>query len=489
MKSIKKNAIYNMLYKVVNIVFPLLTAARVSRVLKPEGVGVVTVAQNFASYFVLIAGLGLANYGTKEIARCKDNVDRRTTVFLELFLLNFISTVICCLVYWAFMVVFPVYTKPVSLYLITGSAIVLNMFQIDWLYQGVEEYRYITIRNIIVKILFFIGIYVFVNKQEDVLIYAMLGSLVNGINDFINMLCCQKYLKKKKDVFKKISISRHIKPALLLLATTLSVELYTKVDISMLGIIAGKETTAFYSYAGRITGIVVNLAATACIVILPRLNQYYRDGDIKSIKRLVQNSYNVLLLFAIPMVIGLVILAEDCAVIMFGDEFKYTGKIIQILSPLILIKSIGNLYGTQVLLTIDKEKQLFISTVCGAVINIVMNAILIPKYFGAGAAFASVVSEIVVLIVQFYYASKVVGRPKTFSKDLLSILFSSSCMTVVVLWAHNMHENLVIRTLFSALLGAISYFLILLITKNTLVLREIKPYWQSVRSKIGRYRK
>lgn len=470
MNSLIKNSIFNLIYRGLNLLFPLVSAAYTSRVLQAEGVGEVSFAQNIVSYFVLFAGLGLANYGTKEIGKNQSNQSKYGQVFWELFIINTVSTTICTLAYYISVFSLDFFYDSKVLYIVVGLSLVFNYFQIDWFYQGIEEFQFIAIRSIITKLVFLLALFAFVKTEQDVIPYALISVLGTGINYIFNILRLKKYIKFSKDIFKSLKIKRHIKPAIILLASTISVQLYTRVDTTMLGVIKGNQAVGFYTYAVKISDLILNLAIAVIMILLPRLSLYYYSGKKKEFKNLISFSMKLIVYVTLPITVGLCLVAEDAVRILFGNDFLSAVTSVRILSLLIIIKSIGYLYGTQVLMTVNHEKELLFSTIFGAVTNMGINAILIPYMSQDGAAIASVISEILVMIIQMLYARKYVDSYFKEKKFYFSTIISTIAMAFIVLLLYEVIPQNTVRFFVSIFAGSLTYLIISFLGKNDIFL-------------------
>lgn len=474
MKSLFKNSLYNITYKLFMIAFPLVSSAYVSRVLLPAGVGKVAYAQNIASYFITIASLGVGSYGVREIGKNQKNKSQYSQTVAELLLVTLISTIVCSVIYYGMIFSFPYFRSNRALYYAVGIQLILTAANVDWFYQGMEEYGYITIRSLIIKILTLIGIFVFVKNKNDLVPYALLSSIALAGNNIINLIHLKKYVVRFD--IHRIELKQHLKPLLVLLSTGFAVELYTKLDTTTLGLLTSEECVGYYNYATKITSIVVNLAASVSTILLPRFSLYREQNRFVQLRKTIENAQSVILFISIPAVIGIVLTAKNMIVFLFGKSFLSAVTTIQILSILVIIKSIGNLYGVQVLVAFGKEKTLFYTTVLGAISNVGMNIILIPILQQNGAAIASVLSELAVCIYQC-----IAARKQIFTKidkiDLCKIVTATAVMGVVVYIVVHCVSNTFISIMLSCLMGAFSYFMMSIVLRikiSDLILKKIK---------------
>lgn len=470
MSSLAKNTFYNIVYKCLNMLFPLVTTIYVSRILLPVGIGRVSSAQNIVQYFVIIAALGIPTYGIKKVAECGSDKERRSKVFFELFVINSISTILCTLVY-VLMVhnVTYFYDKKV-LSLVVGVQLVANVINVDWFYQGIEEYRFIMIRSFIVKVLALCSVLMFVKTQNDFIIYALISALSAVANYIFNIINIRKYIIVRK---QQLLLGPHIKSVMYLLAATIAIEIYTLADTTMLNLMKGDEVVGYYTSAMKIVGIIRTLIAAICAVYLPKLSYYYANDEKEKFYSLAKNGINILLTFSIPAAVGLNLLAKDCVAIIFGNTFSGSIMVMQILSISIITVALSNFMGYQILVTAGKEKIVMISTVIAAVINIIMNYFLIIPYAHYGAAIASVVSEGFITIFQLCMVQRL-GIKIVDANKLFSIIFSAGVMGVAVFMVSNITQRIAVRLVGAFIAGMVVYFTCSLLTKNDVVLGIVK---------------
>lgn len=457
--SVKSNAAFNVVYKVVIYLFPLIIAGYVGRVLFSEGVGHVSFVQNIVSYFIAIVALGIPTYGTREIAKCSTAFERNQ-VFSSLFIINAISTVICATIYYAMILVFPYFRNDILLYLVGGIQILFNFINIDWLYQGLEEYKYIAIRSIIVRLCSVICVFLFVKSSNDAWKYLLINVFVNAGNYVFNALRAPKIVKLQ---IKGNEYKKHLNSIFVLLATVIAIELYTKIDTTFIGVMLEKKDVGYYTYANKIVQIIIMFLAAINAVILPKLSAFFKDGNKKEFHKLMTNIHYFDLLFAIPSSVGIFILSKEIVVLLFGDSFVNAGLLLKTLCPLIVVMSVGNLYGTQAIIAIGQEKKKFMATLLAALINIIGTPLLIMFIGVSGACVASVVSETIVLIIYIFILKKY-DYPYIGKKRITSILGSSFVMAVLVWLTSRAISNSLLKVVIGVTCGVIVYCVGILLT-------------------------
>ncbi|HFE9707779.1 TPA: oligosaccharide flippase family protein [Enterococcus faecium] len=352
--SLAKNAVFNMLYKALTVVFPLITVSYVSHILGAEGIGEVTSAQNFVTYFIMAASLGIPTYGVKAIAKKRAQSDGIFTdiIFSELFIINAFATTISLLIYLS--VVFISGYNQLSL--IFCSLIVLNYFNIEWVYQGFEEYKYITVRSFIIKLVSLIFMLLFVKKKTDIVIYA--GVVCFGIagNYIMNMLCLNKYVNF---TIRNIRLKQHLKPIMVLFVSVIAIELYSLIDVTMLTHMTSSAHVGYFSNAVKIVKMIANTFTAMGAVLLPRLSIYYAEKNSFKLEETIHNFLKIMIVIVVPSCIGIVLVAEHIVLILFGESFISAVRTLQVLAPLVVMMPLsGGVFG-QLLLTTDSEKNFY----------------------------------------------------------------------------------------------------------------------------------
>lgn len=473
--SLTRNSIFNVMYQGVNVLFPLISAMYVSRILLADGVGAVASAQNIVLYFTLIASLGIPTYGVKKIAQARDDQNSLNRVFSELLVLNAVSTAVCVVSYYAIILTIDYFETRIVLYSVVGLNLVFNVFNMDWFYQGLEEYRYITLRNCVIKILSLMCLFLFVRTHEDILIYALISSLGLVSNYIYNAIHSR--------IFARVTLSginpkQHLKPVFLLFAASVAIEVYTLLDTTMLAVMHGDEIVGYYVTATKAERIIKNTIVAVCAVLMPRLSQYYSEGKKKEFCELSYRGIRIIVALSIPAALGLAILSPVLIPALFGDDFYGAVATSQILSVSIVTVAMSNYVGYQMLVTSNHEKIVLASTILGAVVNVVLNMLLIPLFYHNGAAVASAVTECIVLVVQMIVVRRLFGPffnlrfiVTTIAAAVITGLFIAGTLSLV-------HESACAIAI-SCIVGVPLYFLSGRIFRNevcTLICRKIMKF-------------
>ena len=475
-KNLAENTFYYLIYNVLNVIFPFLTGIYVARVLLPADVGMVLYAQNIVQYFVILAFFGLPTYGLREIAKVKDEPLQRNKVFTELFIINAISTLTFSTIYVVMIFSVPSFSENILLYLIVGLSIAFNAIDIVWLYEGMEEFKFISVRSTIIKTLSFIALIIFVREPKDYLIYAIITVVGICGNHIISILCHGKLARFD---FKGLNIKRHLKPVLFLVAVNLSIELYTLVDTTMLGIFCDEERVAFYSYGSKINKILLQVVNTFTMVIVPKLASSVKNGDKESFNNLLSKTLRIIIILALPMIIGLQFVAGTVIEILYTSTYSSSATVLRILSLVLLISPIGYLLGSRVCLVTGNEKKMLLSVSIGAIVNIIGNLLLIPKFQEYGAAMASVFSEIVVMVVYILLGKKYFTL-NSITKNVVKTIIATVFILLALILLSILRVNYVFLMIVQIMSTIIMYFALLIMLKE----EDVFDVWKKLTAKL-----
>lgn len=462
-KSLAKNAVYNFLYTGVNTLFPLLTAPYVSRILGAENLGEVDFARSFVAWFLILSAFGTTQYGIREIAKVQGDKRKIGEVFSEIFTINALMSIISLIGYLVIILNNRQFTDQLPLFFIMSFSIALNVFNIDWFYQGIEEYSYITVRNAIIKLISLFAIFLFIKNEGDYIIYGIISVLGTSISGIFNLIHSKKYVRFS---FKNINIFKNYRPLLVFFLISFVISIYTNLDLTLLGFIAGTESVAFLSRSKIITSISVSISNSISTVALPRAS-YYLSKDRKKYERLIEMIPNCILLLTLPITLGVFLLSSNIMFIIGGQEFLYATVILQIISPIIVFSSLSSFLHAQILVPNGYEKIGLWSSVFTSVVSLILNFILIPKYNVIGAAITLFIAEFIAVGSRYVIVKKLGYHSVTFfNRSTASYIISAFVMSIVVMFIQSVITNLFISFFISVILGAIIYFAILFLMKE-----------------------
>lgn len=466
-KKIAKNSLYNVIYKGFNAIFPLIISAYVSHILKAEGVGKVTYANTIATYFSTLAALGLPSYGIKIIAQAGNNKQNREERFQELFFINFVSTLFFSFAYYSIVNFTDYFINRKLLFNTMGILVLLNFINVDWFYQGIEEYKYIAARSIIMKFISLVLLLFFVKNDSDYIIYSVILCISTAGNYIFNIIRLKKYLNIFN--FNKLHIKQHVKPILILLASTVATEIYTMLDTVMIEFFHNETYVAYYSYSVKIVRMIYTVTIALVATFYPQISYFYKHRDYNEVNELLTKGLKIILVLAIPCSVGLYLTSNNLIPVLFGESFRNAIVSLQILSPLVLVFSIAYFLGHIVLMSTGNEKIILRATIVGAIVNFCLNITLIPTYKHYGAAFASVIAEIIVTTINIAKSKKYfkLNIKYTF---IASIIFANLIMGCSVIIIGKLITNDLLCLILQCMFGVMSYFIGLSIMKNDVLL-------------------
>ena len=472
--SIKRNFVMNALLTMSTFIFPLITFPYVSRILGPLGTGKVSLATSVVSYFTMFAQLGITTYGIRSCAKVRDNKEELTRTSHELLMINMITTAISFVSFIIALIFIPRLREERTLYIIVSLNIILSSLGMEWLYKALEQYTYITVRSIIFKFISFIGMFLLIHSEKDYVIYGGLTIFAGCASNVLNLINVRKYIYIKS--VGNYNLKRHIKAVWVFFAMACATTIYTHLDTVMLGFMKTDEDVGFYNAAVKIKSILVSVVTSLGTVLLPRASYYIKNNMIDEFHRITNKALNFVFLLASPLLVYFMIFAKQGILFLSGNDYLNAVFPMQIIMPTLLLIGITNILGIQILVPLGREKIVLYSEIAGAVVDLVLNAILIPLMASSGAAIGTLVAEIVVLIVQVIALNtevKEAFRKVSYLRIVIGLLlaglvsFWTKLLPLYTYFNTTMASFLMI--LISGCLFFLMYGIVMLITKEPLV--------------------
>ena len=462
-KSLTLNYIMNVILSLSSFIFPLITFPYISRILLPLGMGKVSFATSVISYFSMLAQLGIPTYGITVCAKVRDNRKELSKTVHELLIINLIMCMISYTLFIIALITIPKLNNERTLYLVVSCSIIFNSIGMEWLYKALEQYTYITIRSTIFKFIALIAMLVFVHTQSDYIIYGGITIFAASASNICNLINVHKYIDLKP--IGNYSIKKHLKNVCIFFMMTCATTIYTHLDTVMLGFMVNDESVGYYNAAVKIKTILVSFVTSLGVVLLPRASYYIEHGQFIEFKRITKKALNFVIVFSLPLVVYFILFAKEGIYFLSGNN--YAGSIVpmKIIMPTLLLIGITNVLGIQILIPLGKEIKVLYSELAGAFVNVILNAIFIPKYAAAGAAFGTLVAEFVVFVVQYMSLKNEIGkvfREIQYKKICIAILISLMLSLVV----KRINMNNFLKLLISSIIFMGSYGTFLLIVKE-----------------------
>ncbi len=447
-KSIKINFIMNVLLTASSIIFPLITFPYISRILLPAGTGKVAFATSIISYFSMLSALGIPTYGIRACAGVRDDKNKLSKTVHEIFLINLITTALTYIIFLICLILIPQLHQEKNLYIICSSTLIFNLLGMEWLYKALEEYSYITTRSIVFKIAALFLMFLLVHTESDYLIYGAITILAGVGSNIINFINIRKHINIS--YCGPYNFRQHLKPIITFFALSVSATIYTNLDIVMLGFIKGDLAVGYYNSAVKIKVILVAFVTSLSAVLLPRSSYYVEKKQTNKLLELASKSIKFVTLTAIPLIIYFIIMAKDSILFLSGPAFYGSIRPMQFILPTILFIGLTNVMGIQLLVPLGKEKLVLYSTILGAVIDTLINFLLIPDLGADGAAIGTLVAEFVVLILQLVFLqsdNKILFRGLQPIKLIMSLSLSTMLIKLLDIDSGIILEDLVITSL------------------------------------------
>lgn len=464
--KVLKNYAYNLSYQLLLIILPIITTPYVTRVFSSNDLGTYSFFNSIVTYFVLLATLGVANYGTKEISGNRTIIRKN---FWGIYTLQLGATILSLTLYILLCLTFSLMQNPVAY--ILGLSLLSKGLDISWLFQGLEDFRKITVRNITVKLVGVIAIFLFIKSASDLYLYVFLLTIFELLGQLSMWLPAKEFIGKPH--FDLLYAKRHLKPVILLFLPQIAISLYVSLDSTMLGVLASARDVGIYDQALRLVNILLTLVTSLGSVMLPRVSNLLSSGDHKAVNKMHEMSFLIYNLVIFPIIAGMLIVNDDFVNFFLGQDFQEVRYAIAIMIFRMFFIGWTNIMGIQILIPHNKNKEFMLSTTIPAIVSVGLNLLLLPKLGYIGAAIVSVLTETLVWGIQFFYTHTYL-REVPIIGSLIKIIISSGFMYGILLFVKQfLNVSPMINVGLYAVLGAIIYVSLILIFK-VINLSELK---------------
>lgn len=477
MKDIKLNALTNMLVRILNIVFPLITAPYISRVLDKSAYGNFNISNTLINVFIPFATLGVYNYGIREISREKDKKDSLNRIFSELFYISIVCTFITTGIYYIY-IFNSNFGNYNLLYSIMGIQIFAQVFYIEWLNEAFENYKFILYKTLIIRILMLVSIFLFVKTENDIIPYTLIMSIVTLINYLMSFFWIKKDVKFVKIKLK--NLKRLVRPLFATLLIANANMLYTTLDQLFLSKISLPEQVTYYVQGYNLATLPARVISGAVSVSVPRLGYYLGINDQKAYEDLVNKGSKAFNFFLVPMAIGLAVVANQATLIYGGEKYAMAG----ICTTLFAIRTISwaseIIFGTQIIMVNRYEQNLTILYFLGGGTNFLLNMILYynkitsPEYY----IITTIIAELTLLTLEYLFIKKMhIMKMKTIFKNLLKYITVSLgfipisfIFTKILPYTMIVNKRLILNSICIIISCTIYYIVTLFLLKDDLMI-------------------
>jgi len=444
--SVKNSVFYNVLLAISQVFFPLITFPYLARTLGPEHVGVLNFAESIAKYFVMLAALGIPIYGIREIAKVQNELKARTKIFAEIFTINLICTLGLSLLFLGAVFFIPQLNNEKVLFHWTIAYFFFQVFYLEWFFNGMNQFKFIAIRQFVIRFFFIIFVFVLIKSQFDYVNYMRMQFGLSVLLAVINFNNLSKHISLNKETFSNLDLRKHIKPLLYIFLTIFSISIYFSLDTILLGFLANNESVGYYSTALKLNKLIIAVFGAVTVAIFPSLINLYHSQQIEKFRELIRQVFFVLVSLSIPAIVIFISCAKEIVHVLFSQNFDRSILPLQITAPLILIVSLSSIFGFQVLSALAKDRQILYSAIIGMSVSIVLSILLVPSLMEVGEAITILVTELSVSVSFIYFTKKyfkVGGLTNMFLKQLVGAL---PYILFVIIFKTIMNDSIIVLT-------------------------------------------
>lgn len=466
-KSLKSNYIFNLINTVSQVLFPLITFPYAARIMLPDGIGQVNFFTSIINYITLFSSLGIPVYAIKATAAVRDDREKLNQVTIEIVSLNLILTFFAYVAVGVICLTVPKVSVDIPLFLILSLSIIFTTIGCEWFYKGIEDFKYITIRGIVIKTVSLILLFIFVKSKEDILLYGLytvLGAIGGNIFNFIRL---RKYISVK-EVLGSIRPLRHLKPVLQVFLFSAITSIYLQLNTIILGFMKNASDVGIYTTAVKLFSIVNGIIGSLGTVMLPRVSNLVATNDMEEVKRLAQKAYNFSFTFSLPTIIGVIVSSPYLIRLFCGESFMESVLCIQIIAPIMLFISISSLLGYQILYPMGHLNLVIGYCVIGSVVCIILDMLLIPNMTYVGVSISYMLTELVVAMIAIIVSRRYI-KIDFFTTSQRNTIISTLFLTVVFVMFRNIElgNDFLMLTAYGVV-GIIAYSLSMLLLKDKL---------------------
>jgi len=399
-----KNIFYNVLLAISQVLFPLITFPYLARTLGPEHIGIINFAESFAKYFTLLAALGIPIYGVREVAKYAQDKLFLSKTFIEIFLINVIGTFLLAFIFAGLIYFVPLLQAEKELFYWALGYFVLQVFQLEWFFTGMNQFKFIAIRSFIIRFFFIAAVFILIRTKVDYVYYFIMQF---GLTVFLAVLNGKKLfelLDFKIVAFKSLEFKKHLKPMVILFLTIFTISVYFSLDTILLGFLADNQSVGYYASALKLNRLFIAVLSAISVAMFPNLVSLYHQGFKDTFIEKIEQSTYLAMSISLPLVLGIILCAPEIISVLLGIHFERAILPLQITSPLIFIISLSGIFGFQVLSAVGKDRSIFIAALIGMLLSIIAAILWVPAFKEIGAAYTILLTEGAVALSFFLFA-------------------------------------------------------------------------------------
>lgn len=469
-QSVKVNYILNLINTGTQMLFPLITFPYVCRVIEADGIGQINFFQSIISYISLFTCLGIPMYAIREIARDRSDVVQMNQTAMEILLLHSMLTLVGYAIVAILCLTVPQIQVNIPLFLILSLTIFFTAIGCEWFYKGIEDFKYITIRGLIIKTVSVVLLFIFVKSKTDLLYYGcytVFGVLGGNIFNFFRL---RKYIHRENIIFSELHIKRHVKPVLKVFSFSVVTSIYLQLNTVLLGFLKNALAVGYFAAATKVMQMLLMMSSCLGSVMMPRASHLIAENKEDEFNRLIQKSYDFTLTIALPMTIGLIFCAPSLITALCGVKFEHSILPSQIIAPIILMVAISNVFGIQVLFPKGKINIVTFCCGIGAVADLILNLCLIPFFSYIGTSIAYLGAEVATTVSMYFIGRKYIPIIY-FKKSHFTYALGCIVMAFVLYGLSLLQLPAFTILLLQGCCGVLAYFIILCICKDEMLVQ------------------
>lgn len=471
-KSLSTNYIFNLIDTITKLLFPLITFPYASRIMQAEGIGWVNFYGSIISYISLIVGLGIPLYAVKKISCVRNNHTLLSQTTTEILTLHLTTTALGYIIIIILSLTIPKIQENLELFILMSSSIFFTTIGCDWFYQGIEDFKYITIRALIVRIVSVLFLFLLVRTKSDLMWYGAYSVLSSVGNNIFNFVKLRKIISFKHIRYKELRPFRHIHGITSTFILTAISTLYLTLNPTILGFVSGEKSVGYYSAGIKVYTMVFGIIYVLTTISMPRFSNLIAENKVDELKEKAQNSYEFGIMISFPMSIGLYFISAYIIRILCGTGFEEAIIVSRIASLMLFVVGLSSIWGMQLLYPLGYVKILIKCTCLAALVDLLVCVIFIPQYAHVAAAFAYLLAEIVATIVEYVCGRKILPL-KFMTSSIIHYLFGGIFMGIFLFIISQLNLNNFWMCTAMATCGSLFYGTFLLFIKDKMFIKVL----------------
>lgn len=465
--SIAKNAFFKLLLNLFNVVVPIVIGSYVARKLGSDMLGTVNFAQSLYGYFYIFAGFGIYNYGLRELSRKRHNEKELRQTFTSLFMVTIITNSLVTIIYIFFINQRYAGQPVASAAMILTFNLIFNIFYTEWVNEAIENYAFISIKTIIVRVIYLILLFALVKSADDWRSYVYLLVFSTAANNILSFIHIKRRVKFD---FSNIEILKHIKPMFFVVILSNANVLYTQLDKLMLGEYISKSSVSFYVMAQNVMTVVNSLVLTVISVSLPRLSSYLSTDKNDEYLKMVNKLSKIMFWFLFPIAFGIIVLSKEIMSIYGGTDFVSAGPVLLVFGIYMITLGYEFILSNQIMYLNNKEKIQVVFLFIGGGINLILNIILLKMevFTAETSILTTTIANTIFIIMEYVYIRlRLKINIGLFKLDKLKYMFIAAMFIPITLIIKIKFTNTILVVLISVVVNAVYYYAVLLLTKDS----------------------